>query len=62
MTDVTLSEGRELLLLWSRVRQITLAKGLSFSMRDAKCPCVCRRMKLSGRCVHSEKVKEVGRG
>ena len=48
-------------LLWSRVRERTLAKGFSFNLRDAKCPCVCRRMKLSGRCVNSENVREVGR-
>ena len=49
-------------LLWNRVRERTLAKGFSFNMEYAKCPCVCRRTKLSGRCVHSEKVREVGRG
>ena len=27
---------------------------LSFNMGDAKHPFVCRRTKLSGRCVHSE--------
>ena len=59
MTDVR----REIIpLLWGRVRERTLAKGFSFNMGDAKCPCVCRRTKLSGRCVHSEKVTEVGRG
>ena len=55
--------GRDRILLpWSRVRERTLAQGPSFNMEDAKCPCVCRRTKLSGRCVHSEKVREVGRG
>ena len=49
-------------LLLSRVRERTLAKGFSFNMGDAKCPCVCRRTKFSGRCVHSKKVREVGRG
>ena len=49
-------------LLWSRVRERDLTKDFSFNIGDAKCPCVCRRTKLSGRCVHSEKVREVGRG
>ena len=43
-------------LLWSRVRERTLSKGFSFNVGNAKCPCVCRRTKLSGRCVNSEKV------
>ena len=59
MTDV---RRERIPLLWSRVRERTLAKGFSFNMGDARCPCVCRRKKLSGRCVHIEKVKEVGRG
>ena len=49
-------------LLWSRGRERTLAKGFNFNMGDAKCPCVFRRTKLSERFVHSEKVREVGRG
>ena len=49
-------------LLWSRVKERTMATGFSFNMGDAECLCVCRRTKLSGRCVHSEKVGEVGRG
>ena len=49
-------------LLWSRERERTLSKGFSFNVGNAKCPCVCRRTKLSRRCVHSEKVREVGRG
>ena len=49
-------------LLMSRVRERALAEGFSFNMGDAKCPRVCGRTKLSGRCVHSEKVREVGRG
>ena len=40
-------------LLWNTVREKELAKGFSFNMGDAKCPCVCRR---------SENVREVGRG
>ena len=49
-------------LLMSTIRERALAKGCSFNMGDAKFLCVCRRTKLSGRCVHSEKVREVGRG
>ena len=49
-------------LLWSTVRERGLAKGFSFNMGDAKCLCVCRRPKWSGRGVHSETVREVGRG
>ena len=48
-------------LLWSSVRETALAEGFSFNMGDTKCPCVCRRTKLSGRGVHSEKVRELGR-
>ena len=59
MTDV---RRERVPLLWSRVRERTLTKGLSLNMGDGKCPCVCRRTKLCGRCVHSEKVREVGRG
>ena len=58
MTDV---RRERIPLLWSRVRDRSLAKGFSFDLGDAKCPCVSRRTKLSGRCVHSEKVREVGR-
>ena len=49
-------------LLWSTVREKAFAEGFSFNMRDAKCPCVFKRTKLSGRCVHSEKVRKIGRG
>ena len=59
MTDV---RRERIPLLWSRVRERPLAKGFSFNMGDVKCLCVCRRTKLSGRCVNSEKVREVGRG
>ena len=59
MTDV---RGERIPLLWSSVRERALAEGFSFNMGDAKCPRVCGRTKLSGRCVHSEKVREVGRG
>ena len=59
MTDV---RRERISLLWSRVREPTEAKNLSLNMGDAKRLCVCRRTKLSGRCVaHSEKVREVGR-
>ena len=59
MTDV---RRERIPLLWSRVRERTLVRGFSFNMGDAMCPCVCRRTKFSWRCVHSEKVREVGRG
>ena len=49
-------------LLWSTVREKALSKGFSFNMRDAKFPYVCRRTKLPGRGVHSEKVNDIGRG
>ena len=32
---------------------------LVLPMRDMKCPCVCRRTKVPGRGVHSEKVREI---
>ena len=51
MTDV---RRERISLLCSRVRERALAKGFSFNMGDAKCPCVCRRMKLSGRCGQGE--------
>ena len=38
-------------LLWSRVWERTLAKGFNFNMGYAKCLCVYRKMKFSGRCV-----------
>ena len=50
-----------ILLLSSTVRKRVLAKGFSFNIGVAKCPCVCRRTKLCGRCVHSEEVREVRR-
>ena len=53
--NVTDVRTEKIALLWSRVRERTLAEGFSFNMGDAKCPCVCRRTKLSGRCVHNEK-------
>ena len=52
MTDV---RRERVPLLWSIVTERTLPRGFSFNMGDAKRPCVCRRTKLSGRCVHSEK-------
>ena len=38
-------------------RERVLAKGFRFSIRDSKYLCVCRRMKLPGRGVHSEEVR-----
>ena len=46
-------------MLWSTViRESSLAKGFRFNMGYAKCLGVSRRTKLSGRGVHSEKVRE----
>ena len=36
-----------------------LAKIFCSNMEDTKYPCVCRRTKLPGRGVHSEKVREI---
>ena len=58
MTDF---RRKRILLLWSRQERM-LAKEFNFNMGDAKCLCVCRRTKVSGRCLHSEKIREVGRG
>ena len=55
-----MSEERENSIALEHSRR-ALAEGFSFNMGDAKCPCVCRRTKLSGRCVHSEKDRKVGR-
>ena len=41
--NVTDVRTEKIALLWSRVRERTLAEGFSFNMGDAKCPCVCRR-------------------
>ena len=38
-----------------------LVKGFCSDMGDMKYSCVCRRTKLPGRGVHSEKVREVDR-
>ena len=59
MTNVT---RERIPLLWSRVRERTLATGFRFKMGDVKCPCVCTRTKLCRRCLHSEKVRDAGRG
>ena len=39
--------------LWNTVRG-AFTKGFSFTTGDTKYPCICRRMKLPGRGVHSE--------
>ena len=59
MTDV---RRKRIPLVWSTVRERALAKDFSFNMGDAKCSRVSRRTKLSGRGVHSETVRGVGRG
>ena len=58
MTDVR-REG--IPLLWSTVGKTALAKCFCSDVGDTKCPCVRRRTKLTGRGVHSEKVREIGR-
>ena len=45
-------------LLWSKVREITLAKCFTC---NTKYPCVCRRTNLPGRSVDFEKVRKTGR-
>ena len=60
--DVTDVARERILYPWITVRERALAKGFSFNVVDAKCPCVCRRTKMPGRGVHSEKVREIGRG
>ena len=59
MTDV---RRERIPLLWSTVGEIALAKGFCSSNGGARYPCVCRRTKLPGRGVHSENVRETGRG
>ena len=49
------------LLFWSTVRERMLAKSFCSNVGDTKYPCVCRRPKLHGKSVHSEKVRETGR-
>ena len=48
-------------LLWSSVGETVLAKTFCSNRGDTKYPCVCRRTKLFGRSVQSEKVREIGR-
>ena len=49
-------------LLWSTVGETALPKGFYSKMGNTKrYPCVCRRAKLPGRGVRSEKVREIGR-
>ena len=38
-----------------------LAKGFGINMVNAMCHCVCRRKGLTGRVVHGEKVREIGK-
>ena len=47
-------------LLWGTVRERLLDKGFSFNMSNTKHLCVCRKMELPGRGVHSE-VRMIGR-
>ena len=43
------------------VRETALTQGLCSNMGDVKYPCVSRRTKLTGRGVHSEKFRGIGR-
>ena len=43
------------------VNSIAKAKCFCSNMGDTKYSCVCRRKKLPGRSVHSEKVREIGK-
>ena len=40
------------------VGEAALARGLCSNMRDTQYLCVCRRTKLPGRGIHSEKVRD----
>ena len=54
MTDV---RRQRIPLLWSSVGVTALNKDVCSNMGDTKYPRVCRRMKLPGWGVHSEKVR-----
>ena len=56
MTDV---RRARIPLLWSAVKETALAKLVL--VYHTMCPRVCRRTKLPGRGVHSEKVRAIGR-
>ena len=58
MTDV---RKERIALLWSTVGETALAKGFYSNMGGTMYPRVCRRTKLPGRRVHSEKLREIGR-
>ena len=62
-TNVTNVRGRGVHCFWSTVRLMDreLAKGLGINMVNAMCQCVCRRKRLTGRVVHGEKVREIGK-
>ena len=54
-----MSEGTKFHCFWSTVGETALAKGFCSGIGATKCPCVCRRTKLPGRGVRSEKVREI---
>ena len=58
---MTIVRRERIPLLWSSVGETALDKDFCSNMGDTKYPCVCRRTKLPGRGVHSEKVRETGR-
>ena len=58
MTDL---RKEQIPLLWSTVGETALAQGFCSNVGDTKYPFVCRRTKLPGRRVYSEKFREIGR-
>ena len=59
--NVTDVRREQIPLFWSTAGETALANGFCCNIGDTKYPCVCRRMKLPGRGVHNEKVREIGR-
>ena len=57
-----MSEGTQFYCFGAQKEKERWLKVLVLTWGDAKCQCVCRRTKLSERGVHSEKVREIGRG
>ena len=58
MTDVI---RERIPLLWSTVRERVSTNGFCLNMGNTKYPGFCRRTKLSGRGVHSEKARELSK-
>ena len=60
--NVTHVRRERIPVLWSTVRERVLVKAFRVNMGDTKYQCVCRRMKLPVRGVHSETVRHIVRG